>query len=434
MMTHSDEAARKLRKVRTIATLLLVTAAVVFVLASLNVARYPWLAYVKAFAEAAMVGALADWFAVVALFRHPLGLPIPHTAILPRNQARIAKSLGQFIENNFLEQKAIAKKVYYLEPSRKFLDWLANIEHQALVAPFVVKQIPTLMQAIKPEQMSLFLGQLLKQQYDGKSLGHTLSQMLRMVQSYGYHQIFFIGLLEQIRAWLRHEETRQLLEDNINSWAAKVKKDNPSSWDKLVAAFKGSAVDMVDGWVARKVLDWADNYCEEVINDDSHAMRAGVERKMNQLIWALEFSPIMHKRLNQAKDGLINSDAVQQFIQHSWLSLQNWSASDAVKNDSMLMQQVLKMMNQMLIQGAAQPEVLRRFNAQISLWVREAVGQYKSKVADYVAEKVKSWDSQELVQKLELSVGKDLQYIRINGTLVGGLVGLVIYVVSGWLV
>ena len=433
-MTHSDEAARKLRKVRTIATLLLVTAAVVFVLASLNVARYPWLAYVKAFAEAAMVGALADWFAVVALFRHPLGLPIPHTAILPRNQARIAKSLGQFIENNFLEQKAIAKKVYYLEPSRKFLDWLANIEHQALVAPFVVKQIPTLMQAIKPEQMSLFLGQLLKQQYDGKSLGHTLSQMLRMVQSYGYHQIFFIGLLEQIRAWLRHEETRQLLEDNINSWAAKVKKDNPSSWDKLVAAFKGSAVDMVDGWVARKVLDWADNYCEEVINDDSHAMRAGVERKMNQLVWALEFSPIMHKRLNQAKDGLINSDAVQQFIQHSWLSLQNWSASDAVKSDSMLMQQVLKMMNQMLIQGAAQPEVLRRFDAQISLWVREAVGQYKSKVADYVAEKVKSWDSQELVQKLELSVGKDLQYIRINGTLVGGLVGLVIYVVSGWLV
>ena len=432
-MTHSDEAARKLRKVRTIATLLLVTAAVVFVLASLNVARYPWLAYVKAFAEAAMVGALADWFAVVALFRHPLGLPIPHTAILPRNQARIAKSLGQFIENNFLEQKAIAKKVYYLEPSRKFLDWLANIEHQALVAPFVVKQIPTLMQAIKPEQMSLFLGQLLKQQYDGKSLGHTLSQMLRMVQSYGYHQIFFIGLLEQIRAWLRHEETRQLLEDNINSWAAKVKKDNPSSWDKLVAAFKGSAVDMVDGWVARKVLDWADNYCEEVINDDSHAMRAGVERKMNQLIWALEFSPIMHKRLNQAKDGLINSDAVQQFIQHSWLSLQNWSASDAAKSDSMLMQQVLKMMNQMLIQGAAQPEVLRRFDAQISLWVREAVGQYKSKVADYVAEKVKSWDSQELVQKLELSVGKDLQYIRINGTLVGGLVGLVIYVVSGWL-
>ena len=432
-MTHSDEAARKLRKVRTIATLLLVTAAVVFVLASLNVARYPWLAYVKAFAEAAMVGALADWFAVVALFRHPLGLPIPHTAILPRNQARIAKSLGQFIENNFLEQKAIAKKVYYLEPSRKFLDWLANIEHQALVAPFVVKQIPTLMQAIKPEQMSLFLGQLLKQQYDGKSLGHTLSQMLRMVQSYGYHQIFFIGLLEQIRAWLRHEETRQLLEDNINSWAAKVKKDNPSSWDKLVAAFKGSAVDMVDGWVARKVLDWADNYCEEVINDDNHAMRAGVERKMNQLVWALEFSPIMHKRLNQAKDGLINSDAVQQFIQHSWLSLQNWSASDAAKSDSMLMQQVLKMMNQMLIQGAAQPEVLRRFDAQISLWVREAVGQYKSKVADYVAEKVKSWDSQELVQKLELSVGKDLQYIRINGTLVGGLVGLVIYVVSGWL-
>lgn len=434
MTTTPNAAAEKLRRARFIATSLLVLAAIVFVVASLYLSRYPWLAYVKAFAEAAMVGALADWFAVVALFRHPLGLPIPHTAILPRNQNRIADSLGQFIQNNFLEQKAIAKKVYFLEPSRKVLNWLSDIEHQALVAPFIVKQIPTMMRAVKPEQLSLFLSQLLKQQYDGKSLGFTLGQMLRMVQSYGYHQIFFIGVLEQIRAWLRNEHTRQLLEDNINSWANKVKKDNPSSWDKLVAAFKGSAVEMVDGWVARKVLDWADNYCEEVINDDAHAMREGVERKMNQLIWALEHSPIMHRRLNQAKDSLMQSEAVLGFIEHSWQSLQRWSEEDIQRSDSMLMQQVLKMMNQMLIQGAAQPEVLRRFDAQMSLWIREAVEQYKSNVAEYVSEKVKSWNSDELVEKLELSVGKDLQYIRINGTLVGGMVGLIIYVVSGWLI
>lgn len=423
----------RLKKARTIATSLLVLAAVIFVISTLLLKQYPWLAYVKAFAEAAMVGALADWFAVVALFRHPLGIPIPHTAILPKNQERIAENLGQFIQSNFLDQKAIAKKVYFLEPSRKGLDWLSQPENQAFIAPFIVKQIPALLKSIKPEQMALFLGQLLQRQYDGKSIGQTLAQMLSMLQSKGYHHIALVGVLEQIRSWLQNEHTRKLLEDNINAWAAKIKTDSPSKWDKLIAAFKGSAVEMVDGWLARKVLDWADDYCLEIIHHDDHAMHQSMDRKITQLVWALEHSDIMHRRLNQVKDGLIESEAVQNFIQHSWQGLQNWAQEDADKNDSMLMQQVLKVMNQMLIQGAAQPEVLSRFDAQLSLWVRELVEQYKFKVADYVADKVKSWDSDQLVEKLELSVGKDLQYIRINGTLVGGLVGLIIHTISIWL-
>lgn len=433
MKYDADTPEARLKKARTIATSLLVLAAIMFVISTLLLKQYPWLAYVKAFSEAAMVGALADWFAVVALFRHPLGLPIPHTAILPKNQERIADNLGQFIQNNFLDQKAIAKKVYFLEPSRKGLDWLSKPENQAFIAPFIVKQIPALLKSVKPEQMSLFLGQLLQRQYDGKSIGTTLAQILSMLQANGYHHIALVGVLEQIRAWLRNEHTRQLLEDNINAWAAKIKTDSPSKWDKLVAAFKGSAVEMVDGWVARKVLDWADDYCQEVINNDHHAMHQSMDRKVSQLVWALEHSEIMHRRLNQIKDGLIESEAVQGFIQHSWQGLQNWAQEDADKHDSMLMQQVLKVMNQMLIQGAAQPEVLSRFDAQLSLWVRELVEQYKFKVSDYVADKVKSWDSDELVEKLELSVGKDLQYIRINGTLVGGLVGLVIHTLSIWL-
>ena len=423
----------RLRQARLIATSLLIAAAVLFVVSTLLLKQYPALVYVQAFSEAAMVGALADWFAVVALFRHPLGLPIPHTAILPKNQQRIAQSLGQFIQNNFLDQKAIAKKVYYLQPSRKALDWLAKPENQALIAPLVIKQLPVLLKSIKPEQMALFVGQLLQRQYDGKSLGVTLAQMLRLLQQNGYHQIALIGVLEQIRAWLQNEDTRQLLEDNINAWAAKIKNDQPSKWDKLIAAFKGSAVEMVDGWIAGKVLDWADDYCQEVIDNSEHSMRQGLDTKVTKLVLALEHSETMHRRLNQAKDKLIQSQAVQNFIINTWHSLQNWAQEDVLKNDSVLAEQVLKLMQQMLIQGQAQPEVLSRFDAQLSVWVNQLVVQYKSKVADYVAEKVQSWDSDELVQKLELSVGKDLQYIRINGTLVGGLVGLIIHTVSIWL-
>ncbi len=426
-------ARQRLRRSRRLAVGLLLAAAVLFVVTSVYVGRYPALAYVKAFAEAAMIGALADWFAVVALFRHPLGLPIPHTAILPRNQNRIADELGRFIEHNFLHGRSIALRVYQARPTEQLLQWLRLPENQASLLPLLTRQIPPLLRAVKPEQMALFLSQLLQKQYSGKSLGQTLSQLLALVHAQGHHQVLLVTVFKQIRHWLRQEHTRTLLEQNINAWAAKIEKEHPSTWDKIIAALKGSAVDMVDGWVARKALAWADHYVEEVLNTPEHVMRRNLDAKVAQMVKLLAHSRVWHRRLDGVKQQLTESAAVQDAIAQAWLSLQRWSEQDIRLPESLWQQQVHKLLQQMVWQGAQQPEVLRRFDVRLSLWVRDGVNQYKHKVGQFVAEKVKSWDSAELVRKLELSVGKDLQYIRINGTLVGGLVGLLIYWLSQWL-
>ena len=256
---RTELARARLRKSRRWATGLLLAACVLFFASQLLVKQYGWLAYVKVFAEASMVGALADWFAVTALFRRPMGLPIPHTAILPRNQERIADELGRFIENNFLLGKPIALRVYQAQPADKLLNWLGSEEVRTQWLPWVARQIPYLLRVAKPEQFARFAGMLLAQQYTGEKIGRTFSDGLRLLKANGMHEVLFCSLLKQLRRWLQSPDTRVLLEQNLREWAVKIETDAPSTWDKLKATLKSTLVERVDDWVAEKALDWADN-------------------------------------------------------------------------------------------------------------------------------------------------------------------------------
>ena len=228
---RAEMARKKLQNSRMLATGLLVLAFVLFVLASLWIKHYPGLGYLKAFAEAAMVGALADWFAVTALFRHPLGLPIPHTAILPKNQLRIAEELGRFIEHNFIQGKPIAVRVYRAAPSEKLLAWMAANRETWL--PWAVRQLPALLKVAKPDQVARFAGQMLEQQYSGHKIGKTLADMLALLKSQGLDDILLVSLLKQARRWLNDPETRELLEENLREWAMKIESDAPSTWERI---------------------------------------------------------------------------------------------------------------------------------------------------------------------------------------------------------
>ncbi len=423
----------RLQRSRALATGLLCFAIVLFVLSGFYQKHYPALAYVKAFAEAAMVGAIADWFAVVALFRHPLGLPIPHTAILPRNQERIAKQLGNFIENNFLQAGAIAKKWIDFEPSKKLLLWLQEPSAQEMVAKQLAQQLPVLFRTVKSEQISAFALQLLDQQYSGKNLGMGLARLLKMMAQNQYQQIFLVGILKQIQVWLHDDETRLLLEKSINDWAARIETNSPSRWDKLVSVFKGSAMDVVDGWLAKKVLDWADGYIVDILDDPEHVMRRNVDVKTRQWIHSLQYSPVWHKQLEQMKRQLSHSEEVQLRLGQLWKSLEAWVKQDINQDASQVCWQIKQALQYLSQQANTHDVALHKIDVTVAAWLKDKVGQYKHHANVFVTDKVKAWDSQALVEKLELSVGKDLQYIRINGTLVGGLVGLLIYVVSSHL-
>ncbi|OSI22373.1 DUF445 domain-containing protein [Neisseria dumasiana] len=431
--TRAQAARARLKKSRRWATGLLLAAGVLFVVSAWYVSRYPALGYVKAFAEAAMVGALADWFAVTALFRRPLGLPIPHTAILPRNQHRIADELGRFIENNFLQSKPIALRVYQAKPSEKLLARLADPQTRDFWLPWLAKQIPPLLNIAKPDQVSRFLSRLLAEQYSGERIGKTFSDGLKALKAQGMHETLFVAVLKQTRRWLQNPETRVLLEQNLREWAARIESDAPSTWEKLKASLKGTLVDKVDGWVSEKALDWADGYLAAALTDPDHRIRAAFNEQYDRVTDALSRSRLWHKRLEQGKMKLADAPAVQEILMKSWQGLQKWAADDVEKSESLCLIQLNKLLDHMLSQAKRHPQFLRRADVRISLLVRDFVMRYKDRAALFVSDKVKAWDSRQMVEKLELSVGRDLQFIRINGTLVGGLVGLVIYSVSNWL-
>ena len=432
---HAQEAAARarLQRSRRQAGGLLLAAVLLFIVSALFVQRHPALGYLKAFAEAATVGALADWFAVTALFRHPLGLKIPHTAILPRNQNRIADELGRFIETNFLPERPIAIRIYRLRIAEKLRRWLARGSTRQEWLPALARQIPAALQTIPPPEAARLGAAFLATHGSGKQLGTALSQALLLLEQQGLPENLQTALLGQIRHWIKQPDTRVLLEENLRAWAEKIETSQPDTWDKLKAQLRGRLVGQIDSWVAQKALDWADNYLEAALTSPQHELRTAFRRQYRALAQELATSEAWQRKLALAKRRLADSPELQQQIAQLWQSLTTRLTADAQRPDSATARRLNSLLTYLLQQHAATPQQLRRLNVRLALLARSLVRRYRHAAAEFIADKVKSWDSRQMSDKLELSIGRDLQFIRINGTLVGGLVGLLIYTLSQWL-
>ena len=432
---HAREAAARarLQRSRRQAGGLLLAAVLLFIVSVLFVQRHPALGYLKAFAEAATVGALADWFAVTALFRHPLGLKIPHTAILPRNQNRIADELGRFIETNFLPERPIAIRIYRLRIAEKLRRWLARGSTRQEWLPALARQIPAALQTIPSQEAARLGAAFLAAHGSGKQLGSALSQALLLLEQQGLPESLQTALLGQIRHWIKQPNTRVLLEENLRAWAEKIETSQPDTWDKLKAQLRGRLVGQIDSWVAQKALDWADNYLEAALTSPQHELRTAFRRQYRALAQELATSEAWQRKLALAKRRLADSPGLQQQIAQLWQSLTARLAADAQRPDSAAARRLNSLLTYLLEQHAATPQQLRRLNARLALLARSLVRRHRHAAAEFIADKVKSWDSRQMSDKLELSIGRDLQFIRINGTLVGGLVGLLIYTLSQWL-
>ena len=432
---HAQEAAARarLQRSRRQAGGLLLAAVLLFIVSALFAQRHPALGYLKAFAEAATVGALADWFAVTALFRHPLGLKIPHTAILPRNQNRIADELGRFIETNFLPERPIAIRIYRLRIAEKLRRWLARSSTRQEWLPALARQIPAALQTIPPQEAARLGAAFLATHGSGKQLGTALSQALLLLEQQGLPESLQTALLGQIRHWIKQPDTRVLLEENLRAWAEKIETSQPDTWDKLKAQLRGRLVGQIDSWVAQKALDWADNYLEAALASPQHELRTAFHRQYRALARELAQSEAWQRKLALAKRRLADSPGLQQQIAQLWQSLTARLAADAQRPDSATARRLNSLLTYLLEQHAATPQQLRRLNVRLALLARSLVRRHRHAAAEFIADKVKSWNSRQMSDKLELSIGRDLQFIRINGTLVGGLVGLLIYTLSQWL-
>jgi uncharacterized membrane-anchored protein YjiN (DUF445 family) len=401
---------------RRTATGLLAGMAVLFVMAHALRTSHPLWPWVLAFAEAAMVGGLADWFAVTALFRRPLGLPIPHTAIIPENKDRIADTMAVFLQDNFLTPEVVARRMAGMNLAAAAGAWLADPhagEGERLRAG-AGELFAQVLESLDPDRLGNQVRGGLVRQLDKLDVAPLLGSALAAAIADKRH----MAVIESMVRWAGFtlEANEDLVRELIHRRANAILR-----WTGL------------DEKLANSVIDGLYKLLAEVIVDPAHPLRAKIEEGLAQLAWGLSHDPRMHARVQRIKRELLGNPALAQWWQAVWERLRIALVArlrDPQGGLGVSLRESLAELGQTLQGDPALQDQLNR------LARRTAVGlatRYGSQIVRLVSETVKRWDATTVTNRLEGAVGRDLQFIRINGTLVGGLFGLGIHAVEVWL-
>jgi len=402
--TVGDEAAR-LRRMKRWPLLLLLLMAAIFLL-TLNRPE-SWAGWVHAFAEAGMVGALADWFAVVALFRHPLGLPIPHTAIVPRRKDEIGHSLARFVAEHFLHPEVVRAKLEASAMSSHIVAWLQSAEGRKRLVDSILRFLRWGVGAWREDNVRAFLRRFSVQQLQRAEMGPLLSRLIEWLVQDGRHQ----DLLTQT---LRYAVV--LLHDHRETIRGNVQKESP--W--WLPGF-------VDDRIVQQMLDRIENLLFQMALDPDHVMRAEFDRWLNSWISDLRSSPQMQQRIEEFKQAALSNEALQDYLFRVWTDLVAGIERDIAAEDSFLAAELDRLIEDFAnnLDGDLQMQ------ASVDGWLIDSavvlVSENRDAIASLISDTVSGWDAEETTQRVELAIGSDLQYIRINGTLVGGLVGLLLH-------
>ena len=395
------------------ATGLLVVMAAVFIVTRQFEPAYPWLGYVKAFAEAAMVGGLADWFAVTALFRHPLGLPIPHTAIIPRNKDRIAEALARFLKENFLIAPVVARRMAGIDlagAAGRFLQ--APQGEETRIRRGASRLIADLFESLDDER----LGGLVKSSIANRIRRLEVSPLLGHALASAINEDRHVPMLEAAIRW-----TARTLDANEGLIRELVHKR--ANWALKLAG--------LDAKLADSIIDGLRKLTADMHTDPAHPVRVKIEEALAQLANELQTSPETRERVEAMKSALLDNKSVSLWLDTLWQKGREAIIRAARNPDAAMagkLGEVLKSMGQSL-------ENDPRMKAAINMFARRAVAgmaaSYGGSIVKLVSETIRGWDAQTITDRLESAVGRDLQYIRINGTLVGGLVGLILHALDG---
>jgi uncharacterized membrane-anchored protein YjiN (DUF445 family) len=394
------------------ATGLLVAMAAVFAVTRALEERYPWLSFVKAFAEAAMVGGLADWFAVTALFRHPLGLPIPHTAIIPRNKDRIGETLATFIRENFLIPSVVARRMRNIDVAGavgRFLQTPAG--EGTRIRAGASRLIADIFEGLDDER----LGGIVKGAVSTRIRKMEISPLLGHALASAINEDRHVPMLEAAIRWTARalDANEPLIRDMVH------KKAN---WVLKLAG--------LDAKLADAIIDGLRKLTLEMSTDPAHPVRIKIEEALAQLANDLQTRPETRERVEAIKEQLLDNKSVSLWIDALWQRGREAIIKAARNPDAILagkLGEVLKSMGATLESDA-------RIHKAINEFARRTVvglsASYGSSMVRLVSDTVRTWDARTVTARLEAAVGRDLQYIRINGTLVGGLVGVVIHILD----
>jgi uncharacterized membrane-anchored protein YjiN (DUF445 family) len=397
---------------KVMATGLLVVMAAVFLVTRALQSAYPWLAYVKAFAEAAMVGGLADWFAVTALFRHPLGLPIPHTAIIPRNKDRIGQALARFLQENFLIPAVVARRMQRLDVAAAAGRFLQTPAGQGTrIRAGASRLIADIFESLDDER----LGGIVKGAISTRLRKAEVSPLLGHALASAINEDRHVPMLEATIRWTARalDANEQLIREMVH------KKAN---WVLKLAG--------LDNKLADAIIDGLRKLTVEMSTDPAHPVRLKVEEALAQLANDLQTRPETRERVEAIKEQLLDNRSVSLWLDTLWQKGREAVIRAARNPDAVLagkLGEILKSMGGTLERDA-------RIRAAINQFARRAVvgmaASYGEQIVRLVSDTIRGWDARTVTARLEAAVGRDLQYIRINGTMVGGLVGLILYVID----
>jgi uncharacterized membrane-anchored protein YjiN (DUF445 family) len=395
--------------VKVVATGLLLAMAIVFVAARAFEPAHHWLGYVKSFAEAAMVGGLADWFAVTALFRHPLGLPVPHTAIIPRNKDRIGEALANFLRENFLTPSVVARRMRNIDVAAaagRFLQTPAG--EGTRIRAGASRLIANIFESLDDER----LGGIVKSAISTRLRAMEVSPLLGHALASAINEDRHLPMLEAAIRWMARalDANEPLIRDMVH---------NKANWVLKLAA--------LDTKLADAVIDGLRKLTAEMSTDPAHPVRRKVEEALAQLANDLQTRPETRERVEAMKEQLLENRSVSLWLDTLWQKGREGVIRAARNPDAVLagkMGEILKSMGTTLEQDPRTRIAINRFARRAVVGM---AASYGSSIVKLVSETIRGWDARTVTARLEAAVGRDLQYIRINGTLVGGLVGLALH-------
>jgi uncharacterized membrane-anchored protein YjiN (DUF445 family) len=393
---------------RAIATGMLVAMAALFLAANAWDEVHPWLGFVKAFAEAAMVGGLADWFAVTALFRRPLGLPIPHTAIIPRNKDRIGETLASFLRENFLIPSVIARRMRQVDVAGAIGRFLANPAPEGRMREGASRLLADLLESLDPERLGGMVKSAVAARMRSLEIAPLLGKTLEAAMTEERH----VPLLDAMVTWAGR--TLDANEDIIRAMV-----HQRAGWIMRLAG--------LDEKLAEAIIDGLRRLSIDMAVDPDHPLRSKAEEGMGRLAWGMQNDPELQGKVEAWKNEIIANPAVTDWVGGLWENSRAGllrAARDPQAAMAGRFGDALRQMGETLQQDERLKHALNQFARRA---VVGGVATYGSSIVKLVSETVRGWDARTITGRLENAVGRDLQYIRVNGTLVGGMVGLLIH-------
>ncbi len=399
---------RGLRRMRALALSLLVLAAVVYVLTREH--DTGWLGYVNAGSEAAMVGAIADWFAVTALFRHPLGLPIPHTAIIPNRKESLGESLQEFVADNFLKEEVIRERIGSAGVSRRAGEWVIEGRHADRIVREGSRILADALTHVRETDVAAVIQEALIPRLEEEELSPVVGQLLDEILRDGAHHGLVDLAVDELARWLdhNHDEVAALIENRAPSWT-------PQWLDKRVST-----------WVHEQVVE----FVAEIGRTPDHNARQALDSWLRELAQDLQDDPDTMARFERLKVRMLTQPRVSTTSIQLWDALRRALIGSLGDETGLLRTRAKEEIERLGHRLIEDEQLSARVDTTISNVAAYAVNNYGHEVATIISATVNRWDGKETADRIELHVGRDLQFIRINGTVVGGLAGLVIHAIS----